>query len=152
MKLNTLVVDDSRVMRSMIMQALTKSGLAEFQFSEAEDGMDALETISFQSIDIAFVDWNMPKMTGVEFVAKLRAKEKGYHIPVIMVTSENAIGKFQDALDRAGADAYVTKPFTHDDLVRQVQPLLERISAKRAPQVGAKTGGFFSKLMGSKSS
>ena len=152
MKLNALVVDDSRVMRSVVMQALTKSGLAEFQFSEAEDGEDALESVSFQSIDIAFVDWNMPKMTGIEFVAKLRAKEKGYHIPVIMVTSEKAVGKVQDALDRAGADAYVTKPFTQDDLVRQVQPLLERISVKRAPQVGAKTGGFFSKLMGSKSS
>lgn len=147
MKLNTLIVDDSRVMRNVVMQALTKSGLAEFQFSEAEDGADALETFAFQTIDIAFVDWNMPKMTGVEFVAKVRAREKGYHIPIIMVTSEKAVGKIQDALDRAGADAYVTKPFTQDDLVRQVEPLIARIAAKRAPQAGAKTGGFFSKLM-----
>ena len=147
MKLNTLVVDDSRVMRNVVMQALTKSGLAEFQFSEAEDGVDALETFAFQTIDIAFVDWNMPKMTGVEFVAKVRAREKGYHIPIIMVTSEKAVGKIQDALDRAGADAYVTKPFTQEDLVRQVEPLIARIAAKRAPQPGAKTGGFFSKLM-----
>ena len=97
MKLNTLVVDDSRVMRTVVMQALTKSGLAEFQFSEAEDGEDALETFAFQSIDIAFVDWNMPKMTGIEFVRKARAREKSNHIPIIMVTSERAVGKVQDS-------------------------------------------------------
>ena len=150
MKLNTLVVDDSRVMRTVVMQALTKSGLAEFQFSEAEDGEDALETFAFQSIDIAFVDWNMPKMTGIEFVRKARAREKSNHIPIIMVTSERAVGKVQDALDRAGADAYVTKPFTQDDLIRQVEPLIERISVQRsAPPAVGKSGGFFSKLLGS---
>ena len=97
MKLNTLVVDDSRVMRTVVMQALTKSGLAEFLFFEAEDGEDALETFAFQSIDIAFVDWNMPKMTGIEFVRKARAREKSNHIPIIMVTSERAVGKVQDS-------------------------------------------------------
>lgn len=150
MKLNALVVDDSRVMRAVVMQALTKSGLAEFLFFEAEDGEDALETFAFQGVDIAFVDWNMPKMTGIEFVRKVRAREKSHHIPIpiIMVTSERAVGKVQDALDRAGADAYVTKPFTQDDLIRQVEPLIERISSQRsAPPAAGKSGGFFSKLL-----
>lgn len=149
MKLNTLVVDDSRVMRSVVMQALAKSGIAEFQFFESDDGEDALETVVFQSVDIAFVDWNMPRMAGIEFVTKVRAREKGYPIPIIMVTSERAVGKVQEALDRAGADAYVTKPFTHADLLRQVEPLVERIRTRQVPQAaGAKSGGFFSKLRG----
>lgn len=145
MKIDALVIDDSRVMRNMVMQALQRTGLAEFTFSEAGDGEEALETFDFQSAEMIFVDWNMPKLTGVEFVRKVRAKGNTSHIPIIMVTSERSVGKVQEALDSAGADAFITKPFTADDLKRQIEPLVERIATSRATPKG---GGFFSKLRG----
>jgi two-component system chemotaxis response regulator CheY len=146
MKIRALIVDDSRVMRNMVMQSLKSSGLADFQFVEAEDGEDALEAFE-HNMDILFVDWNMPKMTGIEFVRKVRKLGKTEHIKIIMVTSERSVGKIEEALDTAGANAFITKPFTVDVLKRQLEPFLEEIAASRAS--APKAGGFFSKLLGS---
>jgi two-component system, chemotaxis family, chemotaxis protein CheY len=146
MKIRALIVDDSRVMRNMVMQSLKSSGLADFQFIEAEDGEDALEAFE-HNMDILFVDWNMPKMTGIEFVRKVRKLGKTEHIKIIMVTSERSVGKIEEALDTAGANAFITKPFTVDVLKRQLEPFLEEIAASRAS--APKSGGFFSKLLGS---
>lgn len=149
MKIKALIVDDSRVMRNLVMKSLRETELAEFEFFEAEDGADALDTLSLQSVDIMYVDWNMPNMSGVQFVARVRGHEKNKRTPIIMVTSERGIGKVEDALDRAGADAYVTKPFTMEELKRQSEPFISKIATNRAnPPAAAKSGGFFSKLMG----
>src|SRR5438874_3704467 len=113
-KLRALVVDDSGVMRKMIMKSLTEACLAEFEFVEAEDGKDALEKFQAQDIAIAFVDWNMPNMTGVDFVREVRKQEKLKDedpIPLVMITSEKTMGKVQEALDEAGADGFISKPF-----------------------------------------
>jgi two-component system chemotaxis response regulator CheY len=115
--LRALVVDDSRVMRRMVMDSLQKTKLAEFEFIEAEDGRDALEKLKNNEFQIAFVDWNMPNMTGVDFVREVRRLDKSEDkdpIPLIMVTSEKTMGKVQEALDDAGADGFITKPFTVD--------------------------------------
>ena len=63
--LKALVVDDSGVMRKMVMKALTDAKLVTFEFVEAVDGRDALTKFDPKQIDIAFVDWNMPNMTGI---------------------------------------------------------------------------------------
>jgi two-component system chemotaxis response regulator CheY len=65
-KIKALVVDDSKIMRSQVKRALSQISIAEFEFEEAMDGEDALEKFN-EEIEILFVDWNMPKMTGVEF-------------------------------------------------------------------------------------
>ena len=145
MKIRALVVDDSRVMRNLVMKSLRETELGEFEFFEAEDGKDALDTLSLQPIDIMYVDWNMPNMSGVQFVAKVRSSERSKRTPIIMVTSERGIGKIEDALDRAGADAYITKPFTVDELKRQTEPLITKMTS---PVSAPKSGGFFSKLIG----
>src|SRR5262249_23047727 len=116
LQVKALVVDDSRVMRNMVMKSLTQSRLAEFEFVEAGDSAKALEKFNPQEIDIAFVDWNMPNMTGIEFVRQARAKGNTEHIPMIMVTSEKTMGKMEEALDQAGANAYICKPFTVEEL------------------------------------
>lgn len=144
MKLKALVIDDSRVMRNMVIQAVTKTRLAEFEFLEAGDGAEALAKFDTEQIDLAFVDWNMPNMTGIDFVRQVRAKGNTEHIPLIMVTSEKAMGKVEEALDEAGANAYICKPFTVEDVERKLKPLLEKIAAHQ--QAGG--GGFFSKLFG----
>ncbi len=143
MKLRALVIDDSRVMRNMVMESLRRTQLAEFEFVEAEDGADAVTKFNPKVIDIVFADWNMPKMSGIEFVKKVRATTKSTDVPIIMVTSEKTVAKIEEALDSAGANAYITKPFTVEYVQKKVGPLIEDIEKKR----GQKPGGFFSKLM-----
>ena len=142
MKLRALVVDDSRVMRSMVMQQLRRSTQAEFEFTEAEDGVDALKKFHPSKIDIAFVDWNMPNMSGIEFVRRVRSMGKTEHVPIVMVTSEKTVGKLEEALDDAGANAFISKPFTNEILDRKLAPLIKDMEERASSR-----GGFFSKLM-----
>lgn len=144
-KLRALVVDDSRIMRTMVMTTLGKAGLADFEFTEAEDGVDALAKFDPKLIDIIFADWNMPNMSGYDFVRKIRINKKNDHIPVIMVTSEKTVGKMSDALSRAGANAYICKPFTVADLSNKLAKLVAGIPERTDKPSG---GGFFSKLVG----
>lgn len=144
MKLRALVIDDSRVMRNMVMESLRRTGLAEFEFSEATDGVDALSKFSSKTVDIIFADWNMPNMSGIELVRKIRAMGRTESIPIVMVTSEKTVGKVEEALDSAGANAFITKPFTIAYMQKKLTPLLEQIDRKRTEP----TGGFFSKLVG----
>jgi two-component system, chemotaxis family, chemotaxis protein CheY len=144
MKLRAMVLDDSRVMRGMVMQNLRHTGLAEFEFTEAEDGADGLKKFNPKNLDIMFVDWNMPNMSGIDFVRRVRANAAGDHIQIVMVTSEKTMGKIEEALDDAGANAFITKPFTVDYLSQKLTPILTKIEEKQK-KAG---GGFFSKLKG----
>ena len=157
-KLRGLVVDDSGIMRKMVMKSLTEAKLAEFDFIEAEDGLDALGKMKANEIDIAFIDWNMPNMTGIEFVKEVRKNEKADDtdgIPLVMVTSEKTMSKVQTALDEAGADSFVTKPFTVEELQHKLKKHVDKAQllrmrkdrAKSAPAPVQASGGWFSKLI-----
>lgn len=111
--LRALVVDDSRVMRSMLRRSLEKHG---FDVVEAENGRDALERLTLIRIpDLALVDWNMPEMTGIELVAELRRDPNYDAMLVMMVTTETEPEQVQRAMD-AGANEYVMKPFSKEVL------------------------------------
>ncbi len=160
MKLNALVIDDSGVMRKMVMKSLNEAKLAEFEFVEAEDGRIALEKMKGGEFDIAFVDWNMPNMTGIEFVKEVRQEEKrnsADSIPLVMVTSEKTMGKVQEALDEAGADGFISKPFTVEELQHKLKKHTDKAqiirtrknrskAAVAAPQ--QESGGWFNKVFG----
>jgi two-component system chemotaxis response regulator CheY len=138
-RLRALVVDDSRVMRNILIQLLRCSGLAEFEFLEAADGKEALDVFHPKHVDMLFVDWVMPRLTGVELVQQVRRMPGAAEIPIVMVTVERSMGKIEDALDEAGADAFVTKPFTAETLRKQLGGLVERaLERKRA---GHETSG-----------
>lgn len=145
MDITALVVDDSRVMRNMVMQALQKARLGTFTFLEAQDGADALSKFDPKAIDICFVDWNMPTMTGVEFVKKARATGAAFDVPMVMVTSERAVSKIEEALNEAGADAYICKPFTPEDMQVKLQKVMHKIEKRKQPAAAA-GGGMFSGL------
>lgn len=113
MRVRALIVDDSRAMRVILRRALTGCGFAEFL--EANNGAEALEVLSGAVPDAAFVDWNMPVMTGIEFVRAVRADSAFDAMAVIMVTSETAFEHLEAALSE-GADEYVMKPFTPEVL------------------------------------
>jgi two-component system chemotaxis response regulator CheY len=144
LKLGALVIDDSRVMRNMVMQALQKARLANFTFIEAGDGADALTKLDPATVDVCFVDWNMPNMTGIDFVKKVRSRGDCGHIPMIMVTSEKSIAKIDEALASGGADAYICKPFTVEDMQVKLQKIMVKLEARH--QEKATSGGFFSGL------
>lgn len=142
--IRALVIDDSRVMRNMVMNALRQARLAEFVFVEAEDGADALAKFKPGEIDMCFVDWNMPNMTGVEFVKKARATGAAFHVPMVMVTSEQTVAKIEEALNQCGADGYVCKPFTYEDLRVKLEKIVNKVLKAKAPI--EKASGFFSNL------
>jgi two-component system chemotaxis response regulator CheY len=147
LKLRALVIDDSRIMRKMVMDSLTKTDLATFEYVEAEDGVDALAKFDPASVDIVFADWNMPRMSGIEFVHKVRGMKSGAETPIVMVTSEKTMGKMEIAMDKAGATGYVCKPFTVEELRRKLTRIIGAIKPRPDAPPPAKSGGFFSRLM-----
>lgn len=137
---NAMVVDDSGIMRKLVMAALRDSKLAEFTFTEAVDGADALSKFDPETIQCLFVDWNMPNMNGIDFVRKARQVQKR-HVPIVMVTTESTMGKVEEALDQAGADCFIVKPFTVEGLQSKLQSLIEKLE-----QGEQKPAGFFGRL------
>jgi len=141
--LKVMVIDDSRIMRTMVMNALTRLTLAEWEFIEAEDGQDAIEKFDPKETDMILADWNMPRMSGIDFVRKVRSNKKNANIPIVMITSEQTVGKMNEALGRAGANAYICKPFNAQELERKLTKLVEGI-----PDKSEKQPGFFGRLVG----
>lgn len=124
-KIKALVVDDSKIMRSAVKRTLDQLMLADFEYIEAIDGEDALEKFS-EDIQIIFLDWNMPRMTGVDFSKAVRQKGNTEHIPIIMITAEKSMGKVDTALNEGGANAYVTKPFTADQVYKVLNRYIDK--------------------------
>lgn len=144
-KVTALVVDDSKIMRSQVKRALDQSDIAEFEYVEAMDGEDALEKFD-DEIDMLFVDWNMPKMTGVEFARAVR--DQGYEdIPIIMVTAEKSMGKVDKALNEGGANDYITKPFTSEKLSKAISKYFDEYGDLITGSEEEEKKSFFSSIL-----
>ncbi len=102
-----LVVDDSRVIRKVARRILENLG---FRVEEAEDGQVALDTCNREMPDVILLDWNMPVMSGIEFLHNLRETDEGQEPVVIFCTTENDLKHIQEAI-RTGANEYIMKPF-----------------------------------------
>ncbi len=102
-----LIVDDSRVVRKVASRIAQGLG---FTCLEAEDGQKAYEACQTSMPDAIILDWNMPIMSGIEFLEKLRQMENGDHPKVVFCTTENDISHIQRAMN-AGANEYIMKPF-----------------------------------------
>ena len=115
-----LVVDDSAVIRDLISVNLELEG---FDVVTAVDGQDALDKISEVLPDVITIDVVMPRLDGFDTVARLRADPRTSHLKIAMVT---ACAQESDIIRgrRVGVDAYVTKPFDPDTLVRTVRDLI----------------------------
>ncbi|MEM6780252.1 MAG: response regulator [Pseudomonadota bacterium] len=105
-----LVVDDSRVVRKVARRIVEDLG---FTCAEAEDGQKAYEACESSMPEAILLDWNMPIMSGIEFLVKLRAMDNGGFPKVIFCTTENDMSKIQEAM-MAGANEYIMKPFDSD--------------------------------------
>ncbi len=114
MALNVLVVDDSTVMRSMIIKVLRLSGLPLNEIYQAANGAEALEVISDNWIDLALVDINMPVMNGEELIDRLRENPETADLPVVVVSSEGSETRIE-ILRKKGAE-FVHKPFNAETI------------------------------------
>jgi len=143
MKIRALVVDDSRSMRRIVMKGLRHAQLAEFEFQEAVDGDDALEKFNPEEFDIVFIDWNMPKMNGIDVVRKIREDEVNDQVKLVMVTSNKTMDFVTEALDDAGANGFISKPFTPKDMRNKLEQIIGEIV-----QIKKAQGGLLGKLFG----
>jgi two-component system chemotaxis response regulator CheY len=123
--MHALIVDDSKIMRTILKVHLTKWG---FEVTEAVNGRDALDQLKgMAQADLVLVDWNMPEMDGISFVRAVRA-EPGYGaLPMMMVTTNAELAHVSKALE-AGANEYIMKPFT-GDMMREKLELLGLLQA-----------------------
>lgn len=112
MPTSCLIIDDSRLVRQVSKRILEDLG---FTCEEAEDGKHAYDMCQEHIPELIVVDWNMPVMSGLEFVEKLRAMPHGQDVKVIFCTTEDNLGHIERAL-RAGATEYIMKPFNRDTI------------------------------------
>lgn len=118
--MKALVVDDSRTMRMILSKMLRELG---FGVVGAADGRAALSVLDGDSApDLMLVDWNMPVMTGIEFIEAVRSAPYNSTARIVMVTTETEVPSVVAALE-AGADEYVMKPFTKDAIFEKLQLL-----------------------------
>jgi two-component system chemotaxis response regulator CheY len=103
-----LVIDDAMTMRRIVINLLRQLGFTNM--NEADDGTTGWEKLQQETFDLVISDWNMPKMTGIDLLRKVRADPKYAQIPFIMVTAE---GKRENVIAavQAGVSNYIVKPF-----------------------------------------
>jgi two-component system chemotaxis response regulator CheY len=106
-----LVVDDSKAMRMIVVRTLRQAGFAGHDIVEAENGKEGFELAKSIKPDLVLSDWNMPEMTGIEFLRALRGS--GDATPFCFVTSEGS-DEMRTMAGEAGALALIAKPFTED--------------------------------------
>jgi two-component system chemotaxis response regulator CheY len=117
-----LTVDDSKTVRQIIRGA---AAVLEMELLEAEDGNEAFRRLTETNgeIDVILLDWNMPGMNGYEVLQKVKQDDKYKKIPVMMVTTESEKGNIVRAI-QAGADHYMVKPFTMEELTKKIMECL----------------------------
>lgn len=127
--MRALIIDDSAVMRKVIERALRQSGLGLTEIVEASNGEEALEVLrtdgaSPVKIGLILSDINMPVMDGLQFLEARRDQKLAEGVPVVMITTEGSEPFVLRAI-AAGAQGYICKPFTADQVKARVVPLLQ---------------------------
>ncbi|MEK6789058.1 MAG: phosphate regulon transcriptional regulator PhoB [Pseudomonadota bacterium] len=120
-----LIVDDEAAIREMISIALD---LAGFDCIEAEDALQAHHLVVDERPALILLDWMLPGMTGIELARRLKRDENTSEIPIIMLTARGEEDNKIQGLD-AGADDYITKPFSTRELISRIKAVLRRSSA-----------------------
>lgn len=121
--MKVLIVDDAKVIRTINRAMLQDNGIPDTGCFEAADGAEALEIARKEDIDLFLIDWNMPKLDGLELLKEIRKTEKYAKTPVIMITSEAAAYNIMDAVD-AGVTNYIVKPVKAHILWAKIKPHL----------------------------
>ena len=123
MNLRVLIVEDEKALAEILEYNFKKEG---YVVDTASDGEIALNKIIFKAPDLIILDWMLPKLSGIEICRKVRSNKKIKNIPIIMLTAR---GEEEDRLKglEMGADDYVTKPFSINELLARAKAVLKRI-------------------------
>ena len=122
-EIRTLIVDDSSVMRKIVERSLRQAGLELLVVHEAGSGTEGIEVLKTKPVDLILSDINMPAMDGLEFLRQLRAQNLAPGVPVVMITTESSEEHVREAI-QAGAQGYIRKPFTAEQVKERVLPLV----------------------------
>jgi two-component system, chemotaxis family, chemotaxis protein CheY len=128
LNLNVLVVDDSAAIRKILLRVLSQSDLPIDAVFEANDGLEALKVLETTPVNLVLSDINMPNMDGLDFLTKVRANARWKDLIILMVTTEGSQAKVLEAV-RLGANGYVRKPFTSDQIKDKVMSCLKERAA-----------------------
>jgi two-component system, chemotaxis family, chemotaxis protein CheY len=123
MKGTVLLVDDSAMMRKVVLRMLTLAGLEFEKVLEASDGEEALSLLKVNTVALIMCDINMPVMSGLEMLQRVKDEKLAVNVPIVMVTTEAGETQVRQAIV-AGARGYIRKPFTVEHIESNVKPLL----------------------------
>jgi two-component system chemotaxis response regulator CheY len=119
--MDILLVDDSRTMRMILQRAIRQAGFRGLTVGEAENGAQALEKLLTEQPMLILSDWNMPVMSGIDFLMELRLAQN--KVPFGFITSETSKGIRELAMN-SGATFLISKPFTPEDIEKALAPIL----------------------------
>jgi two-component system, chemotaxis family, chemotaxis protein CheY len=121
---NILIVDDSRTIRAVISKTLEIADVPTANVWEAGNGLEALEILRKEWVDIVFADINMPEMNGIELVEQMSAEGMLDTVPVVIVSTEGSRKRIEE-LRAKGVKAYLRKPFAPESLKNVIEEILE---------------------------
>jgi two-component system chemotaxis response regulator CheY len=119
--MDILLVDDSRTMRMIVQRAIRQAGYRGLTVGEADNGAQAMEKLRTEQPKLILSDWNMPEMSGIDFLKLVRAADN--QVPFGFITSETSKG-IKDLAMSSGATFLISKPFTPEDVERALTPIL----------------------------
>jgi two-component system chemotaxis response regulator CheY len=123
-KIKILVVDDFSTMRRIVKNLLKQIGYETID--EAEDGEQAYAKLKNEKYQFVVSDWNMPNMTGIELIKKVRSDPELKDLPFLMVTAEAEKEKVVEAI-KSGVNNYIIKPFTAEILKEKMEKIFEKL-------------------------
>lgn len=126
--MRVIVADDSRVMRSIIEKVLHSLGHEVIHAANGKEVVDILERAG-REVNLVLLDWNMPVMNGFEVLSHMKSQNLGRDIPVLMISTESEDGKIEQAI-RAGAQGYLSKPFTSEELAAGIRNALDNTNSR----------------------
>lgn len=115
-----LIVDDSKAIRESIRFVLEESGL---DVLEGSDGLEGLEQLKKQTVDLVITDVNMPNMDGITFIKEARQTDNGKFVPILVLTTESQNSMMEEG-KAAGATGWIVKPFSSEKLMQAVNKVI----------------------------
>jgi two-component system chemotaxis response regulator CheY len=119
--MDILLVDDSKTMRGIVQRAIRQAGFRGLSVTEAENGSQAMEVLRKEQPKLILSDWNMPEMSGIDFLMQVRASAN--KVPFGFITSEASAEIREKALN-SGANFLITKPFSPEMIQEALSPIL----------------------------
>ncbi len=117
------IIEDNFIIRKLILRIVKSSDIDIEEICEASNGIEALQSINEHKIDIVFTDYNMPKMTGIEFAKTLHNTAMHQNVPIVMITAHDNESLKKEASD-AGIGSFITKPFNPEQITNELRNCL----------------------------